>query len=443
MHREPPIVAVGAVVLPPTRHGGPTDPSHDDRLKRGIIDTKVSRAVCFVMTALFLLMIYGVPVSQVALEKTTGDDVTFLELFRHVPTKERLRQFEDDLEEASRAKEFVQPRLQWLLTRAGRVGNKLAVVGRRGFLYYRPGISFLAGPGFLEQDILRTRQKAALDSGDPPLEPDPRPAIVAFSRALAARHIKLVVFPVPDKAMLQPLELHGRGERDAMPVPRNPDWGRFTEEMAAEGVTIFDPSPAVLLRGEPPRFLVQDTHWTPQWMQEVAAELAIVVTRTANLQPASPKPVLREEPQGVERLGDIADMLKLPDGQTLFLPQHVSILQIQDETGTPWESDPSADVLLLGDSFTNVFSLDPMGWGVSAGLAPQLARALGRRVDVLAQNDSGAFASRQLLVQALRAGEDRLAGKKVVIWEFASRELAVGDWKKIDWPAPGDDGKLK
>jgi hypothetical protein len=97
----------------------------------------------------------------------------------------------------------------------------------------------------------------------------------------------------------------------------------------------------------------------------------------------------------------------------------------------------------LGDSFTNVFSLDPMGWGVSAGLAPQLARALGRRVDVLAQNDSGAFASRQLLVQALRAGEDRLAGKKVVIWEFASRELAVGDWKKIDWPAPGDDGKLK
>jgi alginate O-acetyltransferase complex protein AlgJ len=32
-------------------------------------------------------------------------------------------------------------------------------------------------------------------------------------------------------------------------------------------------------------------------------------------------------------------------------------------------------------------------------------------------------------------GEDRLAGKRVLIWEFASRELSVGDWKPIDWNA--------
>jgi alginate O-acetyltransferase complex protein AlgJ len=90
-------------------------------------------------------------------------------------------------------------------------------------------------------------------------------------------------------------------------------------------------------------------------------------------------------------------------------------------------------VLLLGDSFTNVFSLEPMGWGEGAGLGPQLARALGRDVDVLAQNDSGAFATRQLLWNALAGGEDRLAGKQVVVWEFASRELAVGNWKPLDW----------
>jgi alginate O-acetyltransferase complex protein AlgJ len=39
------------------------------------------------------------------------------------------------------------------------------------------------------------------------------------------------------------------------------------------------------------------------------------------------------------------------------------------------------------------------------------------------------------LADAIRAGEDRLAGKKAVIWEFASRELSVGDWKPIDWSA--------
>ena len=74
-----------------------------------------------------------------------------------------------------------------------------------------------------------------------------------------------------------------------------------------------------------------------------------------------------------------------------------------------------------------------MGWGEAAGLAPHLACALGRDVDVIAQNDSGAFATRKLLSEALGAGEDRLAGKKVVIWEFAARELSVGDWKPYSY----------
>src|SRR5205814_4670211 len=118
------------------------------------------------------------------------------------------------------------------------------------------------------------------------------------------------------------------------------------------------------------------------------------------------------------RVGDIVDMLKLPEGQTLFAPQKVIVHQVQDEKGQPWQPSDKADVLLLGDSFTNVFSLGAMGWGESAGLAPHLAIALGRDVDVLAQNDSGAFATRKLLSEALGAGEDRLAGKRVVIWEL-------------------------
>jgi alginate O-acetyltransferase complex protein AlgJ len=97
------------------------------------------------------------------------------------------------------------------------------------------------------------------------------------------------------------------------------------------------------------------------------------------------------------------------------------------------QPDEKADVLLLGDSFTNVFSQAPMGWGEGAGLAPHLARALGRPLDVIAQNDSGAFATRKLLSEALGAGEDRLAGKKLVIWEFAARELSVGDWRPYDY----------
>jgi alginate O-acetyltransferase complex protein AlgJ len=94
-----------------------------------------------------------------------------------------------------------------------------------------------------------------------------------------------------------------------------------------------------------------------------------------------------------------------------------------------WRNDPDADVLLLGDSFSNIYSLGDMGWGTSAGLAEQLSFELRRPVERIVKNDNGAFATRQELALALARGDDRLKGKKLVIWQFATRELAVGDWK--------------
>jgi hypothetical protein len=83
----------------------------------------------------------------------------------------------------------------------------------------------------------------------------------------------------------------------------------------------------------------------------------------------------------------------------------------------------------LGDSFSNIYSLEPMGWGQSAGFVEQLAYHLQAPVDRLVRNDAGAFATRDMLARELARGRDRLAGKKWLIWQFAARELAVGDWK--------------
>jgi hypothetical protein len=86
-------------------------------------------------------------------------------------------------------------------------------------------------------------------------------------------------------------------------------------------------------------------------------------------------------------------------------------------------------VLFLGDSFANIYSLAPMGWGDASGLVEHLALALGLPVDAITRNDAGSFATREMLAKELQRGNDRLAGKKLVIWEFAARELAFGDWK--------------
>jgi alginate O-acetyltransferase complex protein AlgJ len=405
----------------------------------GHIHTEVSRAVAVVLTLCFLLAIAAVPLAQVWFEKARGEPPYVLELFRHAPTRERLREFEEELDKTSDFKDYVQPRLQALLTRFGGAGNKKAVVGSGGFLFYAPGIEHLAGPSFIDARRIEQRERAARDAGQP-IHADPRPAIFALRRALAARGIPLLLFPVPDKAMLQPLELHGRGAPSGRSVPaRNVAWPAFAAELRSRDVALFDPSPPELVPGEPRRFLIQDTHWTPRWMEEVARRLAEAVRAKVALPPVDPKPAYSVVEEQVERVGDVTDMLKLPEDQKIFLPERVTLRAVKDANGAAWEPDPKADVLLLGDSFTNVFSMDFMGWGAGAGLGPHLSVALGRPVDVIAQNDSGAFATRQALALELAGGTDRLAGKRVVVWEFAVRELSVGDWKPLDYAlgAPG------
>ena len=429
--------AAGTPVARPARRGGPTDPSHDEELRRGILHTDVSRKVAGALVLVFLLVIYGVPIGQAIRDNVNGDDAVLLDLFRREPTKENLKQFEDDLDKASRPREYVRPRMQAVLTRWGGYGNSKAVIGRDGWLYYGPGVTAVGGPGFLNQAIMESRQKAALDAGDPPISPDPRPAILDFARFLATRGIKLVVFPVPDKASLQPVELHGRRRDLGRPPARNPDANRFADELRAAGVLVFDPSPERLVAGAAPHFLRQDTHWTPAWMETVAAALArfLIVNgvQSPSPTPASAARRWRAADKTVARVGDVTDMLGLPEGQTLFVPQTETIHEVHDAQDKLFEPSEQGELLLLGDSFTNVFNLEQMGWGAAAGFGAHLARALGRDVDVLAQNDAGAHATRQLLFNALSGGEDRLAGKKVVVWEFASRELAVGDWKPIAW----------
>ncbi len=413
----------------PARAGGPTDPSHDEQLRRGLIKTDIAGRTAWLLVLAFLLAIYAIPLSQAYLEHREEEESPLLELFRRPPTVENLRQLEKDIEQSSHIKAYVQPRLQLQLTQRGRVGNKLAVIGHQGFLYYKPGVLHVGGPGVLDADVHASRQKEMLDAGEPAISADPRPAILGFHRALERRGIRLVLMPIPDKVALVAQHLHGRALHD---WPKNSDYDALLAELRSQGVAVFDARKDL---GTPPKeslFLVQDTHWTPSFMHKQASELGRYLSSLGAL-PAISAPALTTTTEAISRVGDLVDMLKLPEEQALFAPQTVTVAQVRDASGNPWEPEPKADVLLLGDSFTNIFSLEGMGWGLAAGLAPHLALALGRPLDVIAQNDSGAFATRQALARELAAGSDRLAGKRVVVWEFAARELSVGDWKLLDY----------
>ena len=153
-----------------------------------------------------------------------------------------------------------------------------------------------------------------------------------------------------------------------------------------------------------------------------------IARKTTDLSPATNR--FNAAASDVTNLGDVAMMLKFPTDWKVFEPETATVHQVTDGM-QPWQADVKSEVLFLGDSFANIYSLEPMGWGESAGLVEHLSLMLGLPVDKITRNDAGSFATREMLAKDLQRGNDRLAGKKLVIWEFASRELAFGDWKNI------------
>ena len=348
-----------------------------------------------------------------------------------------INEFERTLEDESVFARIALPPAQELFVRAG-LGNEKAYCGVDGWLFYRPGIDYLTGPGFLTTKHMRKRIASAKEWEEPP-QPDPRPAIIRFHRQLAQRGIVLVVVPTPGKATVHPEKFSRAGANAAAPL-QNASYPQFLRELQTEGIAVFDPAPILVerkLQTGQPQYLETDTHWRPEAMEAVAAYLARFIASRVKLPPIPPFP-LKAEPREATNLGDIALMLKLPPDQAIYPRQRVTIRQVscdhsgRTQSGTFWHPSKAADVLLLGDSFSNVYSLEPMGWGESAGLAEHISLALGRLLDCITRNDSGAYATRQMLSRELALGRDRLAGKHVVIWQFAARELLVGDWKLLD-----------
>ena len=339
-----------------------------------------------------------------------------------------IQSYETALKERDGLMQWVIPRMQIPVTAWLKGGNEDAYCGRDGWLFYRKDIDSLTGRGFLDPEILARRAAGGSELKAPP-QPDPLKAIIDFRDQLAKRGIALIVMPAPVKPSIHP-EWHSARYEGRPGAVQNPSFSAFVERLAKEQVACSDAAPLLVRAkaGGTPQYLRTDTHWTPAGMELAAKALADLARQTAVLPPATARftAVAKE----LTNLGDVAMMLKFPSEWKVFASETVTVRQVTDG-GQPWRPDATAEVLLLGDSFANIFSLAPMGWGEGAGFVEHLSLALGLPVDAITRNDAGSFATREMLAKELQRGNDRLAGKKLVIWEFASRELACGDWKLI------------
>jgi hypothetical protein len=342
-----------------------------------------------------------------------------------------MKGFEETLDDQSVIGKWVRPKIQYLLTGLG-VGNEKAYCGDQPWLFYRPGVDYLSGPPFLQPDQLK-RRAAGGDEWAAPIEPDPRAAILHLKQQLARRGIELIIVPTPIKAMIHPEKLSHRYDGRQTEL-QNPSYERFREEMQREGVLVFDVAPVLMgakAKEGRAQYLATDTHWRPEAVELTSESLKAFILERAPL-PVVPSPGYRVERSAITQHGDLAVMLGMPVNQRIFPRETVSIRKILGAGGEPWQPQRTADVLVLGDSFSNIYSLDAMGWGGGAGFIEQLSYALDRPLDRITRNDNASYATREFLASEMAKGRDRLAGKRLVIYQFAVRELAVGNWKRID-----------
>ena len=346
------------------------------------------------------------------------------------PDGQRIRELEAKLIESSWASSELRPRVQGFLTAYLRAGNSQVVVGSDGDLFFRKDCEYVIGAGFLDPERIRRRSSMG------GLQSDPVRAIVDFRDQLAGFGVDLMVVPVPVKPVLSGAALLGSGgQRGDEDTRQNASFELFKTRMLEAGVFIYDPAPILSTRarslGER-QFLFTDTHWKPEAMEAVAKGVAEAVGDRLGGQVSKDAGAVPQRLATVEvkALGDTFALLGFGKAQKLWAPETVTIHPVGVQ-GAFWRGNPRSDVLLLGDSFSNIYSVPGMGWGEAAGFAEHLSLALGRSVDAITRNSDGAFATRQMLQREMLSGRNRLAGKRIVVWEFAVRELMFGDWKQL------------
>jgi len=432
------------------RYDEPTPETHrklsrEEEAELALKHTKFTPGARGLLIALFLITLAAVPVIQLVVEtrssraggalptfnvyKTLPSWVKILaahsprDFWHLLPRAVDLKAAEKSLESGSVVSQWLLPRVQSLLTGTFHAGNEQVYPGRDGALFYRPDVDFITGPPFLAARQLHNR--SVLQG----TQPDPVKAIVNFRDQLAARGIDFIALPVPVKPSIDGEMLSPRA--GAGHPLENASFAEFKARLEKAGVRIFDPTNALMERkaagNGAPLYLESDTHWRPDTMEFVAERLAALINP-----PDKTTGSIQITDQEITGFGDIEKMLLLPASQKIYRPETVHIRQIAIGNEL-WRASKDGDILLLGDSFANIFSLSALGWGEAAGLAEHLSRALGGRpLDCILRNSDAAFATREILSHELARGRDRLAGKKLVVWEFAARELAFGDWKLLD-----------
>lgn len=292
-----------------------------------------------------------------------------------------------------------------------------------GWLYLASELRFLAVGDFWGD--------AAADTGRAlnPAHRDPLEPIDDFNRQLADMDIRLLLVPVPPKALMYPAPMGCTRDSTRPALER---LRRFYALLRERGVEVLDLAedflqPAALADGE--LYCKTDSHWSGLGVERAAKRIAEWI-RAQNVAALGVDSTSWKTEARERRItGDLTLMMRGSESETLLLSF------VEDEAGAPPRIDPASPVLLLGDSHVLVFHEGGDMHASGAGLPDHLAAALGRTVDTLGVRGSGATTSRISFMRRMKASPEFIKTKKIVIWCFAAREFTEADaWRFVPLP---------
>jgi SGNH hydrolase-like domain, acetyltransferase AlgX len=368
----------------------------------------IDRRAHITVAAVFLAVIMAPGLIQTVTELGHGEQPRALDVFLEPPTARNLHTYEQSLEKTSLVVKQLRPWMQYLEWRFLADAGEKVVVGRDGWLFYRPSVRYV-----LE------RQTGAPESDSA----DPLPAIRSFRDQLQARGIRLLVVPVPNKECVYPGMLAKRAEDAGVVVCEQTR--RLLDQLEQCGIDhvdlfeVFRRAKREESRSDPKRlYLAHDSHWSTEGARVAAGAVARRVLDGGTVNRGDHAYALRSVT--VQRHADLVQMLQVPQIERALEPEILACLQVvQSDTRTPYRDRPESEVLILGDSFLRIYEQDEPG---AAGFIAHVARELGQPLSSIV-NDGGAST---LVRQTLARRPALLSNKKLVIWEFAERDIRYG-----------------
>jgi hypothetical protein len=373
------------------------------------------------LIVMFLGIIVGVPLVQMGIEVRDGNGIQALQVFEQAPTAANLRNYERNMEGANWLARFTRPWMQFAQFQQLKDGGEKVAIGRQEWYFFKPGVKYMLAR---EESVKETNSTN-----------DPIAAIVDFRDQLAARGIRLMVMPVPNKESIYPDRLTSRAEsfRGVM-APRTENLFRKLRAANVEVIDLFkafgEAREETVSSSADALYLAQDTHWSPSGVELAAAVVAGRLTELGWIQPGGVD--YDERPAPVQRLGDLLRMLQVPMIERGTAPESVPGVQVvRRDNGERYSDSAEAEILVLGDSFLRIYQQDaPLSAGFIAHLAKELKQPLISLV-----NDGGGST---LVREELRARPAFLKDRKIVLWEFVERDIGLGiqGWKLVNLGTP-------